>query len=43
MDANLLENVIWFLGEEHYVWLAAERKLADDSIYYSRAAASDFN
>jgi G protein-coupled receptor 64/G protein-coupled receptor 126 len=43
MDADLLENLICFLGEEHYVWLAAERKLAGGPIYYSGPVASDFN
>jgi hypothetical protein len=43
MDTDLLENLICFLREEHYVWLAAERKLAGGPIYYSGPVASDFN
>jgi hypothetical protein len=43
MDADLLENLICFLREKHYVWLAAERKLPGGPIYYSGPVASDFN
>jgi hypothetical protein len=45
MDADLLDNLICFLREQHinYIWLAAERKLDGGPVYYSGPVASDFS